>query len=255
MRSGLGTLAFVLLLFGSACASGPEMGEINSMFSEACDLYEQSDFQSALERFEVLVSQGVEDAALYYNLANTYYKLGRRGEAVANYRRALMLSPRDDDARANLELLRSMTGMIDTTSSFSLTGIVDAPLEVASPRELGILAYAAYALASFAFLGFLFLGGEWRRRSLRGVLVLAAVAVISYALAIYGVSRPGKGDDGVVIGDEVGLMSGPGAAFEELTRLPGGTEVELRARSGIWIEVRLPTGEIGWLRQPHLEVI
>ena len=51
------------------------------------------------------------------------------------------------------------------------------------------------------------------------------------------------------------FMSGPGSAFDELARLPDGVEVELRARSGIWVEVQLPTGEIGWLEEHNIGII
>ena len=55
--------------------------------------------------------------------------------------------------------------------------------------------------------------------------------------------------------DHSEFMSGPGAAFDELAGLPDGVEVEIRARSGIWVEVQLRTGEIGWLRETNLETI
>jgi hypothetical protein len=31
--------------------------------------------------------------------------------------------------------------------------------------------------------------------------------------------------------------------------------VEIRERSGIWVEVQLLTGEIGWVREQNLEMI
>jgi uncharacterized protein YgiM (DUF1202 family) len=61
--------------------------------------------------------------------------------------------------------------------------------------------------------------------------------------------------EAVVIADRTELKSGPGNAFEELASLPDGSEVTLRARSGMWIEVKLPTGEVGWVREKDIETI
>ena len=37
--------------------------------------------------------------------------------------------------------------------------------------------------------------------------------------------------------------------------VPDGVEVSLKARSGIWVEVQLRTGEIGWIREQDVELI
>ena len=105
------------------------------------------------------------------------------------------------------------------------------------------------------FLGVLFFDGRGRKRSLQVLVVLLVVTAALYRFAKYGTSRFGGGTEGVIIAAYTEFMSGPGNAFDELARLPDGVEVKLRARSGIWVEVELRTGEIGWVRQDDLEVI
>lgn len=249
-------ILLVLLTSGTGAAlAAPGADEINSLFDEACDLYDASEFESALRIFESLVSSGVRHPAVYYNLANCYYQQGEIGKAVANYRRARLLSPRDDDIRANLAFLRSSVGFQDTTGSFGLDGIARIPARIASPREWRIVFYAAYYLGVVCFLGVVFLGGGARRHALRLLAVLVVIAVAGWAIAEHGMSRFTGEDEGVVVMDRVEFMSGPGAAFDELARLPDGVEVEIRERSGIWVEVQLPSGEIGWVREESLELI
>jgi hypothetical protein len=174
---------------------------------------------------------------------------------VANYRRALMLAPRDDDANANLELLRQTVGAGDTTATYHLSNFVLIPLRLLSPRELRAAFYVAYYVTVLCFLGILFFKGDVRKVSLRA-FILSGIATIAFLLfSSYGISRFNNSPDGVVIAGEAGLKSGPGDAFSELTRLPDGMEVRLRAHSGLWIEVQLPTGEVGWLRESDLEHI
>jgi tetratricopeptide (TPR) repeat protein len=249
MVFGLVTLA------ATSALAAPGAEEINSLFNEACDLYEASEFEGALRIFESLVSGGVRHPAVYYNLANCYYQQGEIGKAVTNYRRARLLSPRDEDVQANLAFLRSSVGFQDTTGAFGLDGIARIPGEIASPKEWRIVFYGAYYLAIMSFLGVLFLGSGARRKALRALAVLTVVAVAGWAIAEHGLSRFTSADEGVVVMDRSEFMSGPGAAFDELARLPDGVEVEIRARSGIWVEVQLRTGDIGWVREENLETI
>ena len=105
MRSLPVLLAALLAL---ACAGAASGQTPDSLFSRGCDLYEAGEFASALNAFEAAGRGGVANAALYYNLGNTYYRLGSEGRAVASYRRARMLEPRDEDIKANLEFVRTI---------------------------------------------------------------------------------------------------------------------------------------------------
>ena len=249
-------LGVLLIAVLSATASGArDNGEINSLFRQACDFYEAGDLVSARAGFEALIKTGVRSGAVYYNLGNCYYKQGEMGRAVANYRRALMLTPRDEDIRFNLDLLRSAVGFRDTTSALTAGSIGEVPLRLASAREWQIVFYVSYYLCALSLLVVLFLGGRARVAAVRVLIVLLIVGACSFALSAHGRARFRDGSDAVVVAERTEFMSGPGAAFEELVRLPDGVELKLRARSGIWVEAQLPTGELGWVREGDLEPI
>jgi len=251
-----GVVGLILVMALVAVASGEQdTGEINTLFDQACDFYEAGDLVSARAGFEALLSMGVRNGAVYYNLGNCYYKQGEVGRAVANYRRALMLAPRDEDIRINLDLLRSAVGTRDTTSAFGAGGIAQAPLRLASAREWQIVFYASYYLCIISLLGVLFLSGRARATAARVLVALVIVSACSFAFSAHGRSRFRGGSGAVVVAERTEFMSGPGAAFEELVRLFDGVELKLRARSGIWVEAQLPTGEVGWVREGDLEPI
>ena len=257
--TGVRTLPILLLLLcallpGVAWAA-PPLGNINTVFNEGCDLYDQGDFTLAAERFESLAARGVRSAEVYYNLGNCYYKQGFVGRAVANYKRGAMLLPRDEDIETNLDLVRSVVGFRDTTTSYDLSGLAVLPLRLASPRELMLAFYVGYYLTALCLLCVMVVRGDVRKTGLRILVVLLALTVGALGYARYGVSKFESGSDGVVIADKTEFMSGPGTAFDELARLPDGVEVELRARSGIWVEVELPTGDIGWIRETDIETL
>jgi len=249
-------MGLLLLVALASAASGDEdAGEVNNLFDQACDFYEAGDLVSARAGFEALLKTGVRNGAVYYNLGNCYYKQGEVGRAVANYRRALMLSPRDVDTEFNLDLVRSEVGFRDTTSAFGGGSIGEAPLRLASAREWQIVFYISYYLCALSVLAVLFLGGRARAAAARILIALVIVGACSLALSTHGRSRFKGGSDAVVVAGRTEFMSGPGAAFEELVRLSDGVELRLRARSGIWVEAQLPTGEVGWVREGDLEPI
>ena len=247
--------ALALLAAGSRATAGPGADDLKGLFSRACELYEKGDFGSALSEFQAVRAGGIENAPLYYNIGNCYYREGQLGRAVASYRRALMLAPRDSDAKINLALIRAAVGGGDTTSTGGLATVTALPLRFFSARQFQWIFYLAYYLAAGCFLGVLFLRGRFRRIGLYGLTAAVVVAGCALGLSEYGISKFRSVTEGVVVADRAPLKSGPGDAFQEIATLPDGLELRLRAKSGIWVEVELPTGEVGWLRDQSIEPI
>ena len=82
-----------------------------SSFDEANRLYEQGKYRDAIEAYEGLLNAGTESPAVWFNLGNAHFKAGHIGEAIAAYREAEALAPRDADVRANLDFAqRQVTG-------------------------------------------------------------------------------------------------------------------------------------------------
>ena len=69
---------------------------------QAEQAYAGGDYATAAGIYEKMREEGMESAALYYNLGNCYYKLGENTQAILNYERALLLDPGDAMARYNL---------------------------------------------------------------------------------------------------------------------------------------------------------
>ncbi len=253
VRSGV-IVGLCLLLTSSLCRAGAGVSGAQELFEHGCDLYESGQFDEAAQAFESLIKMGLKNSTLYYNLGNSYFKQGNLGKAVVNYRRALLLSPRDRDVKANLELVRSMVGLRDTTASFDLSGLATFPLRTLSPEEIELGFYIfAYAFA-FCFVGCLFSGGQAKRVLTRVLIVCAIVTAVFLTLEAASSNRLTSHNEGVIVAD-CSLMSGPGKAFEQIGHLRQGVEVKLGARSGVWLEVRLPTGQIGWVEEEAVELI
>jgi len=102
--NGLFVLLVMLALAGQAFASGDSPGA----FDTANKLYEQGKFPEAASAYEKIIGSGPVSPALYFNLGNALYKSDQIGRALAAYRQAERIAPRDPELRANLQFVREL---------------------------------------------------------------------------------------------------------------------------------------------------
>ena len=103
-------ISFPLILlctFITGCTSGKLHSELIQLYKQANQLYEKKEYPKAAEVYEIIASK-VRNGNVYYNLGNTYFKLGQRGKAILYYERARQLMPRDKDIRGNLRYAISL---------------------------------------------------------------------------------------------------------------------------------------------------
>ena len=98
-------LIYIIALLLSTMA----IGQNEELFAQGNNLYNDGEFQEAINTFEKILDTEYHSAELYFNLANTYYKLNRIAPSVDYYEKALQLSPNDEDILNNVAFARNMT--------------------------------------------------------------------------------------------------------------------------------------------------
>ena len=116
--------------------------------SQADELYKKEKYEQAAVAYEKILKKEGVAAAVYYNLGNCYYKMDEIPRAVLNYERALLLSPGDEDIRANLVLARSKT--IDKTTLASEMFFVTWWRAVVN--SMSVQAWTTLAIAAFVLM-------------------------------------------------------------------------------------------------------
>jgi tetratricopeptide (TPR) repeat protein len=99
-----GIIMVLLLLLGTA---GAVRADLAADFAAANQLYAQGKFPAAAAGYEKILATGLQSPALWFNDANAEFKAGHPGRAIAAYRRAALLAPRDAEVRANLQFVRN----------------------------------------------------------------------------------------------------------------------------------------------------
>jgi hypothetical protein len=237
---------------------------LTSLYTEAGDLYQAGQYKQAVQLYQQIVAQGVENGAVFYNLGNAYFQSGQLGRAMVNYHRALRYLPRDDDVATNLAYARSLR-QDEIERDPVGRELYSRPLweqrifgftERLTLNECG----QAVSVAYFVFLAFLFVRLFWTSDLGRllaryglGVSVLAGL----YLGAGLGWKMVAQARDarGVVVAEEVKVRNGPGEHAAVVFQVHDGAELTLHERREGWLRVSLTPNQTGWVRAGEVEAV
>lgn len=237
-RRSLSLAVVVGLVVWLGCAAGPGL-RAASDFDQARKAYEQGDFPAAVAGFERALHGAPGGVGVLYNLGNAHFRQGELGRALAAWRQAEGITPRDPALRHNLELIRRRLGQ------------PPAPIW---RRWVGRLTLDEWAMGA---VGLVWVWAAWtlwgRLRpeharvgsGVRAVLGGAAgLVVAAWLTAWVSVVR---GPNAAVAGREVPARFGPLEESEIAVTLVDGAEVRVEQRRNEWVRVVDGEGRGGWV--------
>lgn len=226
--------------------------------SQADALYEKEKYEEAASIYEkILKTKGVAPE-LYYNLGNCYYKMDEIPLAVLNYERALLLSPGDEDIRANLVLARSKTiDKITPASEMFFVTWWKALVNSMSIQAWVILAIGAFILMLLGILSYFFVPTIIVRKiGIYGAFAMLFVVFISNIAAYSQNQLIENRMTAIVMSPAVTVKSSPSVNSKDLFVIHEGTKVEiLDNQMKGWREVKFEEGKLGWVPKESIEEI
>lgn len=227
---------------------------VNDVFDIANEEYKAGNLEDAVMLYQGLLSGSeLKTADIYYNLGNAYFRLNKYGKAIASYRRALRIAPRDQDILANLRYVRGMVkDKIDqpkNTEMFREIFFFHYEFNRAESEAIFMCAYLATALLATLYL-------FMKPRALRWLAVAALALALTFgASRLVHAYRAAYPDDAVVVVNETDIHTGPGDNYMVSFNLHDGTELEVRKRGEDWSQIELPDGRRGWARNAQIEIV
>jgi len=216
-------------------------------FAEGNAAYLDGDYRGAVAAYRQLVTSNVEDAAVFFNLANAHYRLGQLPEAIVNYERAIYLDPGLERAADNLD-----TAVGQTERK------LPRPLPPAWEQSLLVWHYnlslrVTLTAAITLWFGFwIALGARlwWRRPALTYPAVALGVLAAAFLGSAWAKHRPSPL---AVTAEEVvpvrfGMSENEQVHFE----LFAGDRVHVETERGEWARVTTYTGDRGWAKRDAL---
>ncbi len=236
-------LFIILSLVFSGCLNGLAIDD--DAFQKAKAEYDNGNYANAAKLYGTMLSNGVDNVEVHYNLGNALFKNSNLPQAVWHYRKAWYQAPRDPDIRANLHFALNAAGAIEPAPSFIKRFFTSLSL-----REWIWVAIANYLLASVLLIIFLL--------SQRGRSILLRLCVVPGVLMLLAAGGWGQWRDlqtnpeAVVIKSGTTALYGPVEGGTPYYRIPQGALVRLRSSApNGWAEVEYD-GKTGWVNTENI---
>ncbi len=247
------SLCAVFIYFSSEAQE--KKPEPYQLFYTANHSYESKDYLKAMENYIAILDQGIESGNLYYNIGNSFLKLGRLGHAILCYEKARRLIPHDSDLRANLAYARSLAESVNDGSSENiLMKVVGAIFGSYNLREI-ILAATVLYLILIILVG-IFVANPFASRRLKIPIFLVAIL---FLISLLG-SLVRYFDDhilrhGIVIQKDIACKYEPIDKSTTYYILREGSDVRILSTRNAWRQIARPDGKTGWVKRDAVEEI
>ena len=212
-----------------------------SDFAKADQAYGEGHYEEAAAAYQAVVSSGHWNANVFYNLGNAYYRLGKFGQAIVNYERALALEPRHPEADANLRLARDEARALELRKD---------PIE----RYAGLMTVKQWTIAGVAgFWIALFVAAHlmFTRRRSGARIVLVALGLVLSGVSIFAIVSLENGTGGrslaIITGQNVVARIATADSAQTVLALPAGSAIKVLSERGDWLYAALPNDQTGWI--------
>ena len=203
-----------------------DLENINNIFKNANDLYNQGSYIEANNLYLNLISSNVVSKDLYYNLASSYYEINSNGYAVLWYERALNISPFDKEIKNNIN---KITERKDYDSFYIIAFYISLILFV--------------FFSAFLFVLFI------KKKNINFLLLISCVILIVFSIYLYKTIK----SDYIIIIRNTNIYSGSSIKSDIVSSVYEGEKFRLIKESSNWYYVKGISK--GWINKEDLEKI
>ena len=240
---------WLTILLAVICAGKILAADISADFAAANKLYAEGKFANAATAYEKILSTGAESPALMFNAGNAVFKAGHLGRAIAAYRQATLLAPRDAELRANLAFVRNQVQGATMRERFWQNWF-----SILTLNEGAVLTAVLFWLTF----------GLFAARQIRPTLVpkvkgpnriLVGLTLCSATVLAVQAANHFSTATAVITADNVTVRSGPFDDAQSAFMARDGAELSVLDRHDGWVQVTDGAGKSGWLSTKQAVVL
>jgi tetratricopeptide (TPR) repeat protein len=245
MKRTILLLLMIILYVGNCFAQSPD-----DLMKQGNKLYQEGQYENAVETYYKIISQGFESSALYYNLGNAYFKAGQLGYSIYNYEKGLKLSPGDEDLAYNLKIANART--VDKITELPKLFIVQWwEVLVTSLSVMGwSLVVVVLFWIFFSSIGLYLLNKKFQIQKFAFVIgsISLAVLIVSIIILISRYSHEASSNYGILVEPIYNVKLGPDEKSNDAFVVHEGIKFIVEDRVNDWYKIRLADGKVGWIQ-------
>lgn len=245
-----------------------------SVLEQADSAYQNGNYEEAAALYsQVVESQGVS-AGILYNFGNSYYHLGKEGEAMLCYERAKKIDPSNAQINQNINFLAtkvmdanksSLDGKnvnVEPDSENFIDGIYRLIAIEHTSNGWAIFAVMAFILFLICLALYMFTPNVLARKTgFFGGLTFLGFTVVFLIFSYIGAYQYNREDEAILTDFTTQLLERPEPGSKPTTTpLHKGTKLKiLEIKPGTdgteWLKVKLNSENIGWVKKDGIEII
>ena len=250
-KKSIGSILFVLF-FSAAIAADNTI-----IIDSANAAYAKGNYDKAIKLYSSVADQNVESAELYFNLGNSYYKSNDLGLAILNYERAKKLAQNDDDILTNLKLAnQKIEDRIEAAPELFLTEWKNGIVDLMNERSWSWLCIFMLCI-SLILIGVFILSPNSgsKKMGFFGGVISAILTILIFFIAQQKYDKTINSSEAIITAGSVTVTGSPNEKGTKLFILHEGTKVVVTEEGDEWTEVKIPNGNVGWLKTKTITVI
>ena len=249
----------LFVLFAIARAGGTAYAAEQCAGIEAgANAYKENDFERAIDEWRTCVDNGFQDADLFYNLGNAYFRNGNLGFSIFYYKNALRLHPGDEDILHNLKFAQAMTrDKVDEDEEENpiLSTLFKIHHALSLKAQLFTLLGIFWIIACVS-IGRRLTAGERGKNICTGIVfALSCIFCVIGASAGYKIFVAETDITGVVTAKDADVVSAPSDRSQTLNTLSEGTSFEVLGVQGNFAEIRLGEKVKGFVKISDIGIV
>ncbi len=234
-----------------------DVAAIDSLYLVANSLYQQGQYELALEQYNAVILSGKESADLYYNMGNAAYRSNSIGHSILYYEKALKLEPSHEDALHNLDFVsRYRLDTFEQVPVLFLGAWITGFVQLFPEQIWSILALLFFIFTLAGLLIYLF-----SRRMLlkKSAFISGLAALLMFVITLFAALSSHRDivnpDTAIILAPSVVVRSSPSESGTELFILHEGTKVKVNEEVSGWQNIKVIDGREGWILADDFEAI
>lgn len=221
-----------------------------NLLLEGVKSYEKKEYEKALHYFLKAKESGLKNGKLYYNIGNSYFKLGKKGLSILWYERAKKFIPNDPDLKFNLDYLSSFVEDEEEEENSLFYNVL---FFWKKPFNSKSIQYIALTLNLILF-SILTLNLLFKKYNLKYfAFIVALFSTILTLTAFYDFTEERR--YGVILSEQAVVRSGFSEDSTKLFELHEGSKVKIEKETEKFYKVLFDKDKIGWIGKNFLGLI